>query len=788
MLKKLANRSKEQGFTLVEILVAVSLLALVAVGVTATIISISSTAQQFTASSTTQNKGADAISTITRDISASTTVTKADDYSISLRTAEDNQNFDIDIFYWDPSDASTAPSGIPTAQLPDTGAIIEYRKLVGASTGNVNVLTLGYDKNRQNQVLFTYFDKDNKDLVTPLDSSALDLIKRVEYKFALKVANRNALIELASSAIPRSATQINNSTVSDGYGACLPTTVTGTLVPRTTVANLSWAQVNGATGYTIYRKNDKQAYNPMVLETIGSYTTTTYKDTTVAKGEKYTYFIITNCALGNSLKSNEVNLNVTPAAPEIINMNTKKNIEDVLGAVNESGTLYSSAATVGAPYTVARNLKNQISWSPVNGAESYKVYRDGSLVYSSDPSEPYFIDDDLTYGDIKSYTVIATIATVNGSGGDGDQSVSRSLISPPKASVFTATPDDNTSTNATYSINNLAVTSRAANTTGFTVKRITAQTATVNCASATAVPALSFTGNSVSDGIAQASVRWGSTTCYVLTGYNDAGNGPESNATALQMPGKFAVNSLQEPSVRAQLNSYYVLEEYIDNTFGGRFNSDYTIGWSAPAGKSSTSYSVIKTRVESGAGVVEPASQTFATNATSYGFANITPGSLYKFNVTAKSANGRERKTADITGVTRPTIPLESHSIIQGAGGDNFRRRVSVYRDVPNGLLTQVEAKTWYVNHGEPGYTGFGAAATYGDVFSGNSNGGGPTGGASRTYLSRWSWAGYSREVRWAGVVTSGCNSTCNAGGNWVDSAEQEPDYFAGHHAYYRAF
>ena len=781
MWKKLDIRNREKGFTLIEILIAVSLLAIVAAGVTAIIISITGITQKFTASSTTQNLAADTISSITRDISASTEIIQADDWSMTMRTAEDNQQYEIAIFYWNPADGTTAPDIVQSTQgFPETEAIIEYRRIAGSTAGKEIVLTKGYEKSRQDTVLFIYLDKDNKDLTTPLLGNSLDLIKRVEYRFSLIVDQRNTMIELASSAIPRSYSQVNSSGPSAAMCTVAPVNLNGTLSPRSTTSNLNWNAVSAATGYTVYRENNKQAASPMVMETFNSYTNTSFIDNTVKQGETYVYFVIANCSLGNSTSSNRLTLNATPDDPTIVNRNVTKSLTATLPTPTESGTSYASAASVGLRYTVARNTTNQVSWTPVNGAATYKIYRGATLIAQVSSSTRSYADPGRAFGDVTQYTVLATIGTINGSGGDGYQSSSVSLISPPAASNISAIADDS-STNSTYSMNKINVNSRAANTVGFKVGSHV-NNSTPSCSSATNNTDMAFTGNSVYDTTSRQKIRWASSACYTVTGYNAAGDGATvTNLIAKQLPGKFSISSLRETSARAIYSSYYVMNESVDGVKGGQFNTAMTVNWRSSLG--SNSYNVNKVwAYTTGPRVESATTQNWKTTSTSFPINGLTPGSYYKYIITAYAPNGTSRSSAEAVMATRPNIPWEAHSLMQGMNWDDHRRRATVYRNVPFGDVTAVDGKAWWQVHAEPAWYSVVKANAYLSVVSQGIRGGHASAGAVRSW---WSPVGASREVRWTGYVQSGCNSTCGAPG-WTDVDEQ-PDYVDGGHSYYRA-
>jgi prepilin-type N-terminal cleavage/methylation domain-containing protein len=787
-LKKQDYKNKEQGFTLVELLVAVSLLAIVAVAVTASIISITGTAQKFTASSTSQNVAADTISSITRDISASTSFTEADDFNITMNTVEDNQKYVITIFHWDPAKPSEIPEGASTVNLPNSEAIVQYRKISGSSTGATKVLTDGYEKGRQDQVLFTYYDKDNKVITTPITGTARNLIERVEYKFALKVKDRTGLIELASSAVPRgpvTATAGGNALTN---GGCAAPVLSGSLTPKTRVAQLSWASVTNATGYTIYRENSNQGYDKIVLEVINSYATTSFSDATVAWGNKYAYTIVANCSIGTSTDSNSLRLNVTPDAPDIVNKNVSKQLTDTLGSSSESGTTLITSASVGLRYSVARALTNQVVWTPVYGAEGYRIYRDGALQATVGNTVRSSLDAGRSYGDVTNYVVVAYNSVINGSGGNSAQSNTVTLISPPSASVIAVTAKD-TSTDSTFSSNEINVTSRAANTSGFVIKRHVTMAANPTCTSATEVANLEMgANNTITDSAAEKDIRWGSTACYVAVPYNAAGSGPSDSAEADQKPGKFAINYLSEDSTRSQLDSYFVLNELIDNQAGKRSDTAYTVGWTNSVGNNGSNYTIVKTKVDTSGTGPDAKVETNAANGTVFGYGNITPGTRYDFTITAKAANGLERE-ASTFGNTRPTIPASGHSFIQGNSGNDFRRRIEVARYAPMGHLSSVQGKTWFDGQGEKGYGSVTAAASQASFYSEVAritSGSEPTGARLKGNLSAWSWTADSPIVSWSGVVAGPCSSTCNAV-EFQDSLEQAPDYYNGHHAYYNA-
>lgn len=717
MWNKLRNSThrNEQGFTLVEILVAIGLFIFVTTAITVSVVMLSNSTSKFSTSSMTQNQAADTISEMTRDLSSATEFTYADDYRVSFIAAEDNKTYEISYFYWNPTDnyQVSVPAGVNTAELPkDAPAIVQYRRENGSNVGTTKVAVQGYSIYQQDRPLFSYFNKANATMETQVVNEQLKDITRVDYGFLLKIDGRKGMIELASAATPRyAATNIDNGGEVSPTGTCATPTLVGSLTPQTTVANLSWTQVKGSNTYTLYRMNDKQKANPMVVAVVNNFSTTTYSDTTVTWGEKYQYFIVAGCAVGISDASNIVGLTVTPDQPRIVNFNNtdRKTLTAELEDVNEATTQNKSE---GQTYTVARGFQNQVTWTPMNGAEGYKILRKLpsqtwleaiTLTTINNGTKDSYIDTAKTYGDVYDYKVVAFNTGENGSGGDSVASNEQALISPPKASSYIFTAKD--SARSTTTDNQITISNRALNTEAYRIYSIYSLASTTSCPTEQNDKdlmnkyAMPTNVNSITDGNAP----WGSITCYIIQPFNDAGDGPTAQNVdgliAKQYPAPFSMMDIgstkyqqmnQEVGLPAGAQCWlsFAVPGTGENScthegFGpimplGLFNdipgspatTDITVAWSNSY-NAFGGYSFRQDRTQSG-GMLDQGDGAYYipvnpsnpdSNLLKYTGAGTTvvmknqmPGSLYNYTVVAYSANGLGR-TASKDFVSSPDIP-----------------------------------------------------------------------------------------------------------------------------------
>ena len=561
------RKKSETGFTLIEILVAIALLAIVSIVVTSTVLNATQSNDKFARGTMNESQLVDSTSLITREVSLATNIVQAGDDNIVMDTLEAGVPYREHFFMWmgspaaNPSDLGVDQNfitkyGINTATFPKVPTLMEY-KVKNGDTANPIIRTLidGYSPGTGAAPIFTYFDAENNQLT--LDATtylvpAADLtnVKRVELRFTSYITGRDLPMEMATSAVPRSA--VIQGTAPVKLGDPLITIATpylqGTLAPGTTTAKLSWGAIAGATGYTLYRENRLQATNPQVAAIIPDGSTTTFDDINRAWGEDYTYSITASGPAGVSALSNKITLTVVPDKTRFINFNTKQ-MEPV------------------ANWTVARDLKNQLTWQAMNGATGYTLYRAGVQIYRG-PSTT-FADVGRNYGDVTQYTVLAYNSGQYGSGGNGAMSDPASLISPPKAPAITGVANDTNS--GTTSTNTIRITAAVPNATSYSYQ-------------SGAAPGTTTTQWTAGSGLTAAqTVNWGTTVCYANLASNDAGYSPKSNIVCLdQKPGPFGILTITQTA-----REYYTNKLEYDGVASSSQPGSLVASWQSALGAGS---------------------------------------------------------------------------------------------------------------------------------------------------------------------------------------------------------
>lgn len=200
------HSQNEEGYTLIEIMIAIVLFAVIGTVITTSIISLGETTEKFTLSTAAQNDVTDASLIISRDISSATKIVSGTNSSISLRSVTQNVSYDINIFYWNSAESTVAPAGVVTSSLPDK-SIIETRKVTGATdsanTVTTQVLVTGYDRAKQTTSLFSFYNQNNSLISAPLTTATANNVSRVGYYFSVDVNGRAKPIAISSSASPR---------------------------------------------------------------------------------------------------------------------------------------------------------------------------------------------------------------------------------------------------------------------------------------------------------------------------------------------------------------------------------------------------------------------------------------------------------------------------------------------------------------------------------------------------------------------------------------------------------
>lgn len=662
----------EHGFTMVEILVGIMLLAGVIAVVTSTLINATQTSDKLTRGTLNQSKLLDAVSLITRDISLSKKVEYASVDALSLRTIEEGVESNVKYFYWN-GNASSIPSNAAfddvrnnISLLSSEPSIVEYR-VVGSNTSApiVRGLIEGYNPGVNNDPLFLYFDNKNNEILAEagdegrIAEDKLESIRRVQIHLNSFLEGRDKEMEIRTSASPRFMGVETNGQA--GSGTFIEKTQTpelyGDLVPRTRVAELEWTSVAGATSYTIYKQNRlANGGISTYLDQVGG-DTTAYSDTAVAPGETYEYFVVAQGYAGDSDPSNTIRLRVTPDPTSFVFIQPTR---------GQDGSSIEG-------FTVARNLDNQLSWSASSGENiNYKLFKiQGStktLIYNG-PATTYK-HTGQQYGTITRYTVVpynATLAAptpkrVGVTGGDAPDASVVDLISPPLAPTASVTPlNDTTNPARTSPANNIRITNVADNPTATCYEYFSG--------SSQATATSSFHRSSANQ--REHGVAWGTTTFYRTLACNDAGNSPMSAAIqANQIPGPFGITSLVNNIGYTKVRSQ---EERVESIKTVNNEGQMTASWRSSSG--SRNYSVSRSVINHLGGSVLPASFNYnagvgSTSETSARMNRVHPGALYRVTVTAQAANGTTRTTS-ATLLTKPDVPrsgiLESMCLANGA-------------------------------------------------------------------------------------------------------------------------
>lgn len=656
----LKNRSNsEHGFTMVEILVGILLLAGVIAVVTSTLINATQTSDKLTRGTVNQSKILDAVSLITRDISLSKSVEYASSTGLSLKTIEEGVESNVKYFYWDGS-ANSIPNTPKFADVKNnisllpqgTPSIIEYR-VVGSATSTPIVRSLieGYNPGANSTSLFLYFDNKNNEILTDnkgvVDSDKLATIRRVQLHISSIIEGREKQMEIQTSASPRFMGIEGNGQA--GSNVFIEKTQTpelyGDLIPQTREANIEWTPVAGASGYALYKTNRLE--NGGVVKKIDELNgdTTSYKDKNVKPGETYEYYVVAHGFAGDSSPSNTIRLRVTPDPTEFVYIQPTRGQDgsDIKG------------------FTVARNLANQISWAPVAGENTqYRLYKitgtTKEAIYTGTATTYRHSGADVTYGATTRYTVVPFNQTITAptpnrtgvTGGDAPDSPAVTLISPPLAPKITVDVlNDTTSPSRPGAVNKVNIVNDAQNPNAVCYKYFNGGS------SSTVTNQI----NSSTSTVYEHKVAWGSNNYYRSLACNDAGDSPYSTVVgASQIPGPFDINSLVNNEGYIRVRSVDARVETL-NTLNKE--GQMTASWGKSAG--SSTYTVNRSVINTLGGGALPSSFNYnagisSTTETSARMNRVHPGAVYRVTVIAKAANGKTRD-ASATLLTKPDVP-----------------------------------------------------------------------------------------------------------------------------------
>lgn len=386
------------------------------------------------------------------------------------------------------------------------------------------------------------------------------------------------------------------------------------IVRNARAATIYWTQVTGTTQMYITRSEFRNnIWTEQVTYTIDnpSHTSFTEPANSLSIGGTYRYAMSVESVRGLESCGETISVSVIPASTDLRNINTQAYARSMNGLVanNLTGLNTTGSATVlnsdltvrgvnrsatttrplaNARYTVARGLNNQLSWNGTYGTIDYLIIRDnveigrvpanttGSSTTESN-QKYYFIDPNQAYGNTHQYQIVARNNGGNNldeaSDGEAIKTSAHTLISPPSAnSVYTVEAHDTEIVTNGNALSSNTITVKATqNVAGFRAKYASSEMA-ADCTvgipqndvtDPTAVGyrmddnisvALNngFMSTVNSTALTQTGVAWGTSTCYRLIPFNDAGSYPynegASNSTARvkadQIPERFLMNEV----------------------------------------------------------------------------------------------------------------------------------------------------------------------------------------------------------------------------------------------------
>ena len=288
------------------------------------------------------------------------------------------------------------------------------------------------------------------------------------------------------------------STPSSGVTPTVPLTVparpTGVnAVAGTARVTVTWTAAAGSTSYNIYRSTSQGSQGSL----IGTSSTTSYSDSTVANGTTYYYEVTAVNSAGESPASTQ-SAPATPAVPVTLPV---------------APTGVNAAAT---------NAQVTVTWTAATTATSYKIYRSttqgsqGTLIGSS-PTTSY------TDGTVVNGTTYYYEVTAVNPAGEGPASTQSAPATPAVPVTLPAAP---TAVNVTAANAQVTVTWTAATgATSYNIYRSTSQRSQgTNIGSS---PTTSYTDGTVVNG---------TTYYYEVTAVNTTGEGPASTQSAPATP------------------------------------------------------------------------------------------------------------------------------------------------------------------------------------------------------------------------------------------------------------
>lgn len=619
LFKRLSQGAKsirETGMTMIEIVVALALLAVVTTFTTATIMNTMATSDRFGQGVHSEGELLDAVSLISRDVSLAYDFQFAGPDAVIIDTIDGDTESTVYYFNWNGNESSipdgTAWDAIRAndEDLPDEKGYLEYRVANGDTANPIIRMAIeGYNPGvNQNRSVFTYFDTTASEMPYGANNperiadSQLGNIRRVEMDFSSRIEGaRNNAMEMRTSASlrlestagknvpvsrlnpkdqppidPTNPTPLNGSLDAPNlFGelprpdngivntSFFPTSTGGDRTGRT--AYVSWSAVSGADSYQLELRKGTGAWE--VLDQVAHVDTMMdYKLENLDWGQDYHFRALALNHAAESGYSNEIHLRVVPEATQFIRIDPKR------GQNGES--------TNG--WTVARELMNYLAWDRVDGAHvTYKLRerKEGSgWVLASENNQTTASRGPKSYGDVFEYEIRASNPPIHvnasapdwistQSGGESKAGAHNSLvklISPPIAPVLDVTAYNDLVSNGSVSTvpeNHVRVTngSSIATELGFTFYSSSLRNSNggfrpTNKPQNTSV----YIDNLKTTGSYKTDRGWGTTLWYFAEAYNDAGASPlapRTNNIAEQHPGPFDITDLANPEGYANFDA-----------------------------------------------------------------------------------------------------------------------------------------------------------------------------------------------------------------------------------------
>lgn len=648
-------RRNEQGVSLVEILVYVTILAVLLSGIIALVVSSTNASSRFTTTTATQAEVNNTQASILRDLSLTQQIFQAGGDHIQFSVAQDNKQYRVTIFsYGGQTRRGEVPAYINTiltdnpslnSALPVEAAVMSIREEYGNdSAKTITALTKGYDPEAYEDKglwLFSYYDKDNE--VIPLaddkqfnnPTQDVNKISRIAFRVAADAPGRASKVQAETSVTPplektNVSSQLNGTNVVSPGVDPLACPVMEANIPRNTrAAHITWTQVTGATQFYITRSEYRNStWTEQRTYTIDNPSLTSFTESAneLVIGGTYRYNLTLETVKGTVECGQTGPVSVIPANTSLRNINPHAYARTMSGltannltGLNTAGTATSlnsdltvrgvnrSAATTSplanARYTTARGLNNQVAFSGTYGALEYVIYRDGVEIArvpanttgssTNEPNQRYhYVDGNQSYGDVHNYQVVARNNGGNNPtvSNDGHAlfAAAHALISPPADnSTYSVVANDNEVVTNGNVLSSNTITVRATNNVaGFRAKYASSETA-ADCA--VGIPQTDVDGTSAAgyrndenislaaangflstvneSVVTQTGIGWGTTTCYRMIPYNDAGSYPyaegAANTTARvkadQRPERFQINSVDS-------GTYFYNVDYSENS------------------------------------------------------------------------------------------------------------------------------------------------------------------------------------------------------------------------------